>query len=285
MAVDENRLRAEGLYECREPVGNLTADLDQIQSMAAGWHHSRKQRGIWTTVLWIVGVICFMTGALWWLGIILFAAGGWLLHDMKSYPKAVANHEERCTFGRSMTAMLAADTDPTEPIAIRVAFDAKEETISEGALLGRNNGKQRLYKVSWFSVQANLHDGTTFSETIDDLVRRRSFTNARGKSKVKVRTNNVIAMRFDYPSEAYGDMTPFRPKMEQEIQLPPGTIVRAVEISPKAIKVKALATQSGSATYLAQASSMLALGVYRILNLSREIEARKRAQAGQGGRP
>ena len=59
--------------------------------------------------------------------------------------------------------------------------------------------------------------------------------------------------------------------------------MRGVEASGKAIKAKVLVSESGGPAQLAQISSMLALGVYRMLNLSREIEARKRIQAKKGG--
>ena len=70
------------------------------------------------------------------------------------------------------------------------------------------NGKQRLYKASWFSLETSLHDGTTFTETIDDLIRQRSFTNPRGKSKSKTRTHSLLGMRFAYPQKVYGDASP-----------------------------------------------------------------------------
>ena len=48
----------------------------------------------------------------------------------------------------------------------------------------------------------------------------------------------------------------------------------------RAVKVKALVTERGD---LARTSAMLALGVYRMLNLSRKLRARNRAQAKKGG--
>jgi hypothetical protein len=282
MPVDVNRLRAERLYESKEPVGDLAEALDQIESLAVGWRRSRKRLVLWCTVAWALGIVTFAIGA-WPVGLLLFVLGGWFLHRMKRYPKAVANHMDRSAFGKSMAAMLRSDADPKAPVAMRLAFDPTEETISEAALPNRKNGKQRLYKVSWFSVEASLHDGTTFSQTVVDFVRHRSFTNPRGKSKTKTRTQSLIAMRFDYPPQTYGDLTRFREKMEKEIQLPEGAAMRGLEVSGRSVKVKALVTKTADPAYLAQASSMLALGVYRMLNLSREVEARKRAQAKKGG--
>jgi hypothetical protein len=282
MPVDENRLRAERLYESKEPIVGLAADLDQIQSIAAGWRTSRKQLALWSTVAWVVGVISFAVG-LWYAGLLLFALAGWLLHWMKRYPKTVAKGRDRAAFGKSIAAMLRPDADPKAPVAMRLAFDPTEETISESALPNRKNGRQRLYKVSWFSVEASLHDGTKFGQTVVDFVRHRSFTNPRGKSKTKTRTQSLIAMRFDYPAQTYGDLTRFREKMEKEIQLPEGTAMRGLEVSGRSVKVKALITKTADPANLAQASSMLALGIYRMFNLSREVEARKRAQAKKGG--
>ena len=87
-------------------------------------------------------------------------------------------------------------------------------------------------------------------------------------------------MRFAYPAEVYGDPTPLGPKMQKEFHLPQSASVRGLEVNGRAVKVKALVTNSDD---LAQASSMLALGVYRMLNLSRKLAARKRAQAKRGG--
>jgi len=56
--------------------------------------------------------------------------------------------------------------------------------------------------------------------------------------------------------------------------------VRGLEVTARIVKVKALVTQSSD---LAPAGSMLALGVYRMLNLSRELQAHKRAQPKAGG--
>ena len=68
--------------------------------------------------------------------------------------------------------------------------------------------------------------------------------------------------------------------MRKEIRLPSTASVRGMEVTSRIVKVKALVTQTGD---LAHTTSMLALGVYRMLNLSREIEARKRGQATKGG--
>jgi len=278
MAVDVNRLRRECVYEASTPIEALADDLARIESLAVEWRAARKR-------LFLAGVIAIAAGAIglavyYPVGLALIAVGIFLFVRTKSSPRAVANNVGRCEFGKSVAAMLAMDTEPKTPAAIRLAFNPKRDLLSENPLPHRKNGKQRLYKASWFSVETSLHDGTTFTETIDDLVRQRSFTNPRGKSKTKTRIHSLVGMRFAYPQKVYGDVTPLGARMRKEIQVPSTASVRGMEVTGRIVKVKALVTQSGD---LARTSSMLALGVYRMLNLARELEARKRAQPKTGG--
>ena len=255
MPVDVERLRAERVYESSVPVGMLTDDLAQIESVAAAWRASRKRlikAGVALLLLGVALLFLFFP-----VGILLIAIGVYLFFRVKTMPKTVANDPSRCEFAKSLVAVLAHDTGVKTPAAVRLAFDPKEEVLSEKPLPHRKNGKEKLCKCPWFSVDTTLLDGTDFTETIEDLVRRRSFKNPRGKSKTKTRTRSVIAMRFAYPAEVYGDLTPFSAKMQKEIQLPKSALVRGLEVNSKAVKVKALVTERGD---LAQTSVTLALG-------------------------
>lgn len=278
MAVDVNRLRKECVYEASAPLEALAEDLARIETLAAEWRATRRR-------LILAGVIAIAAGAVGMalyppVGLVFIVVGIVLFVRTKSRPRAVANNVGRCEFVKSVAAMLVHDTGPKTPAAIRLAFDPKRDLLSECALPHRKNGKQKLYKASWFSLETSLHDGTTFTETIDDLIRQRSFTNPRGKSKSKTRTHSLLGMRFAYPQKVYGDASPLGARMRKEIRLPSTASVRGMEVTGRIVKVKALVTQTGD---LAHTSSMLALGVYRMLNLSREIEARKRGQATKGG--
>ena len=278
MAVDVNRLRRECVYQASTPLEAVAGDLAQIETLAAAWRAARKR-------LFLAGAISIALGAIGLavyvpVGLLLIALGAYLFVRTRSRPRAVANGAARRELAKSVAAMLAHDAEPNSPTAIRLAFNPKRELLSEDPLPHRKNGKQRLYKASWFSIETSLSDGTTFTETIDDLIRQRSFTNPRGKSKVKTRTHTLLGMRFAYPQKVYGDATPLAARMRQEIQLPSTASVRGLEVTARIVKVKTLVTQSSD---LAQAGSMLALGVYRMLNLSRELQARKRAQPKAGG--
>jgi len=278
MAVDVNRLRKECVYEASTAIEAVADDLAQIEGLAAEWHATRKRLYLAGTIDIAVG--CIGLAVYVPVGLVLIAIGISLFVWTKSSPKAVANNLGRCELVKSVADMLAHDTAPGTPATIRLAFNPKRDLLSEDVLPMRRNGKQRLYKASWLTVETSLCDGTTFTQTIDDLIRQRSFTNPRGKSKTKTRTHSLLGMRLAYPQKVYGDVTPLNARMQKEIQLPAASFVRGIEVTGRIVKVKALVTQYGD---LAQTSSMLALGVYRMLNLSRELEARKRAQSQAGG--
>jgi len=277
MALDPERLRKTCAYESQSPVESLAADLAQIESLAARWRRARRR-------LLIAGILTVLAGVaghflLPPFGLILIAVGIGLWFWMKRYPKSVANGAARCEFSKIVAGMLARDADPKDAASLRLTFNPPQEVLTETALPQRRNGKQKVYKLSWFSLETGLLDGTTLTGTVEDVVRQRSFTNPRGKSKSKTRTRHLLAMRFAYPDDVYGDLTQFAAKMQKEMQLPPSASMRGLEVNARAVKVKALVTQSGD---LARTCTMLALGVYRMLNLARRLRAR-RARAKRGG--
>ena len=131
MPVDVERLRAERVYESSVPVGMLTDDLAQIQSVAAAWRASRKRLIKAGVALLLIGVALLFL--FFPVGILLIAIGVYLFFRVKTMPKTVANDPSRCEFAKSLVAVLAHDTGVKTPAAIRLAFDPKEEVLSEKA--------------------------------------------------------------------------------------------------------------------------------------------------------
>jgi hypothetical protein len=279
MPFDPEKLRKTYVYDSCVPFDTIAAELAQVQSLADSWRRTRHRLALWGAITLLAG----MAGLFlyWPVGIILIPIAIGLFVLLKRYPKSVANGLSRCECTKAIAGVLALDTNPKMKPTLRLEFNPKQELLSETPLPHRKNGKQRLYKAPWFTLENKFLDGTSLTETIDDLVRKRSFTNPRGKSKTKTRTHHLLAMRFAYPKDVYGDLTAFAAKMQKEIHLPPSASVRGLEVNDRAVKVKALVTQTGD---LAQASTMLALGVYRMLNLSRKMRARRARQQKGGAR-
>jgi len=275
MPVDPNRLRKEGVYESHSPLANLSTDLDEIERLAADWRAQRKRFQISAAALLLVGLVLLTLSPA--VGILAIALGIGLFFWVKRYKKTVAGGLDRCAVVRKVAGMLIKDTAARQAVTIHLAFDPKREVLSEIPLPHRKNGKQRIYRASWLSVEACLLDGTTFSETIEDLVRVRSFTNPRGKSKTRTRTRSIVAMRFAYPAEVYGNVTPLAERLQKEIRLPASAALKQFAAGERQVKVKALVTK---AEELGDTTPMLALGVYRMLNLSRKLTARARRSKG-----
>jgi hypothetical protein len=273
MPFDQEQLRKTCTYESRSPVDAMAAELDEIERVAGQWRKARRSL-LWLGFLFVLaGIAGLYIYPL--AGLVLIALAIPFFVSMKRYPKGVAKGLFRCELTRAIISMLAHDTDPKHASSVRLAFDPVQEVISETVLPNRRKGKQKIYKACWLSLETTFLDGTSFTGTIEELVRQRSFVNPRGKSKTRTRTRQIVSMRFGYPNAVYGDVTPLASRMQKEFRLPSSASVRGVEVTGRAVKVKALVAEK---TDLARTSTMLALGVYRILNLSRRLQRRARSK-------
>jgi hypothetical protein len=234
MAVDANRLRNEFVYESQAPLPNLLADLDQMTSIVSGWHASRRRLITTAVVVLLVGgpfIVIFVP-----LGLAAIAVSIYLFFKVKTYPKMVVNQSDRCDFARSVALMLSSDADPKTPVKTRLAFGTAQNMVGETKLHHRRDGVQRMYKTPLLSLEARMLDGTTVTETIDELIRIRSFKTPRGKSKSKTRTRFLLSMRFVYDADTYGDVSRSGAKLDQEIQLPQSSRLQGGVLSSKESK-------------------------------------------------
>jgi len=264
MGVDAARLRKEGLYEAQAPLQALAGDFDVIERLAMTWRKDRKHLHIAAWISIVLGIACIFLSIAAGLTIIAGAITIFLI--ARRHGRAVVLNASRCGPAKALGVMLANDASGQAPVNVRLAFDAKRELLSEQEWPARKKGKQKFFRASWFSLETKLLDGTQFSETIEDLIRQRSYVNPRGKSKTKTRTRNMVTQRFVYPSELYGNARGLGTWLQNEIKLPASATLQSLKVDEKQVRAKALVKQGSD---LANASSMLALGVYRALNLSR----------------
>ena len=189
---------------------------------------------------------------------------GYLIYGLVSGSKLLA-HPLRLGVAKERIAMLQQDAGEKAPFTVRLALSSKPVQLSEEAWQARKHGKQTFLEETWLSLEGRLLDGTVVNDEIKDMTRRRTFTNPRGKHKVKTRMNYLVNVRFSYPTELYG-----------EVKVGPGAILRGVRVSEKAIVMKALVTSEKEIT---QTAGMLSIGGYRILNLARRLTAGQRGKA------
>ena len=200
---------------------------------------------------------------------------GYLIYGLVSGSKLLA-HPLRLGVAKERIAMLQQDAGEKAPFTVRLALSSKPVQLSEEAWQARKHGKQTFLEETWLSLEGRLLDGTVVNDEIKDMTRRRTFTNPRGKHKVKTRMNYLVNVRFSYPTELYGDARPAANALHGEVKVGPGAILRGVRVSEKAIVMKALVTSEKEIT---QTAGMLSIGGYRILNLARRLTAGQRGKA------
>jgi len=212
MPVDVQRLRSEKLYEVNSPLEAVAIDLVEIATIGAAWHKKRPQLQWAGFAAWVFGF------AFGWIqplvGLVVVALGVYLFYSAKSYPKQVSKDDRYTPFAQQVVAMLASDTHPKTAVAIRIAFAPERKLLSEGAVLGTRNGVEKHFSAQWFSIVTTLLDGSVFNLTVEDLIRERKVTNARGKRKTKTRLRSVLQLHVGYPAELYGDVSVLGPKFQ-----------------------------------------------------------------------
>lgn len=272
MPIDAERFRTAGVYESHAPLSALAGDLDTIDRIVLHCRARRKRLGWSGAALILCGIMIVATGVVpLVLGILAFpgAIACWII--AVRYGRAVIAREYRRTAVRRFGELLAEDADPTSPVTVRMALKDGKTLLAEQPYTQRKKGKQRLYQDPWLSMEARLLDGTTLTDNVTDLVRERSFVNPRGKWKTKTRVRHIVGVRFAYPAERYGDASACVGKLADAIKVPSTASVKGVRVTGRDIKVKALVNKTDD---LAQTGRMLALGVYRMLNLARRVRVR-----------
>jgi hypothetical protein len=168
---------------------------------------------------------------------------------------------------------LQQDGDPKAPVKVSLGLKDRARLLKEEIWPARPRGKQRFSEDDWLSIQGRFLDGAEFSETVYELIRRRTYVNPRGKSKTKYRSRHFIGLRLACPQELYGDLRPLEEGLKKNLRLPASATVRGVKVGEKAVFLK---VRVAEAAELIQANVMMLLGLYRALNLARQMQGRQK---------
>jgi hypothetical protein len=272
MAINAQRLRSQCLYEGQGPLGSLLVDVDEIGRVVAACQADRRKLRWWSLYCLIGSVVVFIASfvvdsqIVLLLAIIAFLACFGLFIYSFVYARQLVKHCNRYELLKQLLATIQQDAHSKAPFAVRLSLSSVPLWISGGAWEARKNGKQNFYKESWLSIDGPLLDGTTLTEDITELSRKRTYKNPRGKTKTKTRSRYLVTLRFAYSKELYGDARQAQLALHQDVRVGPSAKVRAVRVTEKAIMVKGLVQSEKD---VAQTASLLSLGSYRILNLAR----------------
>lgn len=281
MALNRQQLEKEGVYQDKSPLSSLLGALEQIAGFAQEASALKRRRAKTGGYIILAGIIGAIVGAVAFgpllsLSILAIIAGvAWLIYSLFSGGKILA-HPLRLNIAKERMAMIQQDAGAQTPFSCRLALASNPAKVSEEAWTTRKRGKEMLFEESWFTLEGRLLDGTTITDEIKDLTRKRTFTNPRGKHKTKTRLTYLVSVRFSYPQELYGDARPAEQALHGEVKVAGSAILRGVRVTEKAIALKALVSSEREIT---QTAGMLSVGGYRILNLARRMAARQRGKA------
>jgi hypothetical protein len=167
-----------------------------------------------------------------------------------------------------LSQSLIRDVHKSAPFSAKLVLKATPTLIKEEPWAARKSGKQQFFEEEFASLEVELLDGTVLTETVEELTRKRTYRNPRGKYKSKSRSRYFVTLRLGYPSGLYGDARTANDTLHEEVRVPSSATVRELRVTEKAIVVKAMVVLRQD---VVQSSEMLSLGAYRILNLARRL--------------
>jgi len=279
MAINTEQLGKQGSYEAKVPLPSVLGDLDQILRIIQERQAFRKKLRLYAGLCLVIGIVVGITAA---------TINNGLLFGFVSFPAFVAclalfiysfvysnqmlKHRNRCDLLKQLAASVQQDAGGNAAFSVRLALANSSKLVSEAPWDQRKNGKQQFFEDQWIALEGRLLDGTALTESVTELMRKRSFTNPRGKHKTKTRSRYLLNLCFDYPADLYGDPRLVRQQPE-DIRVPASANVKDVRVTDQSIAVKAMVLDPEE---IMQTSAMLSLAVYQILKSSRRL-------ASQGG--
>src|ERR1700682_1594981 len=282
MAIDTEQLGKQGSYEVKAPLPSVLGDLEQIVRVIDYRQAFRKKLRLYAGLFLLISFVAGIVSATIDKGIIFglvsfpaFVACLVLFIYSFVYSNQMVKHRNRCQLLKELAANVQQDAGSRASFSVRLALQNASKLVSEAPWDQRKNGKQQFFEEEWISFDGRLLDGTAFSESITELLRKRTYTNPRGKHKTKTRTRYLLNLSFDYPPDRYGDPRLFTPQPMEEIPVPPSATVKDVRVTEQAIAVKAIVLKPEE---LMQTSAMLSLAVYQILKSSRRLSSQGGAQ-------
>jgi hypothetical protein len=128
-------------------------------------------------------------------------------------------------------------------------------------------------KDTWLTLTGRLSDGTSISESVVDLIRKRTKKNSRGKIKTKERRICLLRIQLAYNPATYGNCIVVARRLRNPFRLPSKAAMKAWNFDNAKLTTKTIVKDTVTADDLRAATQAVLLGAYRVLNLSRRCTA------------
>jgi len=272
MASDVKQIRTRGAYEAQVPLRTLLEDAGRIERTLDQLAVRRKTLRILAGVAVLAGVVLFMVsnGLLEFCAVLVLLGGVALFIYSFIDGAALLKGRDRVAVMKGLSEKLQPDAGAQSLFSVRLTLKSQPKVVRTEPCPKRPKGRQQFLEEDFLTLEGKLLDGTVITETVKELTRKRTFLNSNRKSKTKIRRRYLATLRFVYPQRLYGDARPASAALNEQIRLPGCATLRGTRVTEKAIVVKAMVD---SKDHLAQTTTMLSLGAYRILNLARRLAA------------
>jgi hypothetical protein len=281
MAIDAEKLRTGGVYETQAPLESVLGDVAEIDKLAQQFARERKRKllhGFLSLAAGVVGlVVTVAVGVPGFIGALLLLAGIALAVILwvaaYRYGRNLKTYRWRFELLGKLASSLQQDSDPKVPVSVSLGLKDRGRFLKEEVWPERKRGKQRFSEDDWLSIEGRFLDGTQFTETMQELIRRRTYVNPRGKSKVKSRSRHFVSLRLTCPKDQYGELRPLEEGLKKNLRLPASATVRGLKVGGKSVFLR---VRVDEAAEIPQANAMMYLGLYRALNLARQLQGRQK---------
>jgi hypothetical protein len=259
----------------------VLADVGEIDKTEQQFARVRKRKllhGFLSLAAGVVGlVVTVAVGVPGFIGALLLLAGIALAVILwvaaYRYGRNLKTYRWRFELLGKLASSLQQDSDPKVPVSVSLGLKDRGRFLKEEVWPERKRGKQRFSEDDWLSIEGRFLDGTQFTETMQELIRRRTYVNPRGKSKVKSRSRHFVSLRLTCPKDQYGELRPLEEGLKKNLRLPASATVRGLKVGGKSVFLR---VRVDEAAEIPQANAMMYLGLYRALNLARQLQGRQK---------
>ena len=190
---------------------------------------------------------------------------------------------------QELVRLVSSDMGSDEPISVDMKLKEVKglKPINETTRAGWSI---KSYHEPWLTLEGKLLDGTKFNIGVLEKLELREKWKRKKANKIKKKKSQKISVRLRFKEGKYSELNTIKPEhMGQAIQLPEGFMAgefnstgTEVRLSVSSPTWKALFPPYGEGIVdlsgpMAQATAMMFLSIYQVLNLAKEMGRAKQA--------
>jgi len=276
--IDQQKLKNEFVVSGQGTVAEWNTELAQVDALAAAFKRRIlliRCSSLAALLLFAIPVVLGTAGGVPFVVPGIFVPISILIYAAVAARKKVI--AERVSFLRLVLSLLHEDAGDRGRFKILLHLRNQREKVSEGPNPHGHSGTQVLLKDAWLTLSGRLRDGTSISESVVDLIRKRTKKNGRGKIKTKERRICLLRIQLAYNPATYGNCIVVARRLGNPFRLPTKAAMKAWNFDDAKLTTKTIVKGTVTADDLRAATQAVLLGAYRALNLSR------RSMASTGG--